>query len=395
MASYHTYKTALDGVTMPCAFVDMEQLDANIQRVLDYSGELPVRLGSKSIRSREIMDYILSAHERFAGLLCFTAAEAVWLSRRGFDDLVIAYPTWDRRQLEQVAEATSSGAIITVMADCYEHVRRYAEIAHAAGARLRVCLDMDMGTDHAGLHFGALRTTVKTTDAITSLARAVLDHDELILDGLMGYEGQIAGTADALPGQRAMNTAKRLLKKKSSVEVVTRRAELVRAVEALGHPLRFVNAGGSGSLKLNATESSITEVTAGSAFFTPLLFSHHTEYDYSPAAGYAIQIVRRPSDTIFTCLGGGYTSSGAGGAETLPRPHLPSGAKLTTFEGAGEVQTPVEYRGPIALQIGDPVFMRHAKAGELCERFASLSLIRGDKIIDEVTTYRGDGECFL
>lgn len=380
---------------MPCAFVDMQQLDANIERVLSYSGNLPVRLGSKSLRSREIMRYILDAHERFEGLLCFTAAEAVWLSEHGFDDLVVAYPTWDQKQLERVAAASRSGAIITLMADCYEHIRRYAEIARAQDAKLRICLDMDMGTDHAGLHFGALRTTVKTADAITSLARAVLDHDELILDGLMGYEGQIAGTADALPGQRAMNAAKRMLKKRSSAEVVERRAQLVRAVRALGQPLRFVNAGGSGSLKLNATESSITEVTAGSAFFTPLLFSHHTEYDYSPAAGYAIQIVRRPSDEIFTCLGGGYTSSGAGGAETLPRPHLPAGAKLTTFEGAGEVQTPVEYRGPVPLQIGDPIFMRHAKAGELCERFESLHLIRDGEHINSVTTYRGDGECFL
>ena len=170
---------------------------------------------------------------------------------------------------------------------------------------------------------------------------------------------------------------------------------LVREVERAGHDLRFVNAGGSGSLALNATEDAVTEVTAGSAFYGPVLFGHHNDYTYYPAAGYAIPVVRRPSEDTFTCLGGGYTSSGAGGPETLPTPYLPEGARLTRFEGAGEVQTPIAYRGEESLRLGSPVFMRHAKAGELCERFEKLWLCSGGEVVEEVLTYRGQGQCFL
>jgi len=59
------------------------------------------------------------------------------------------------------------------------------------------------------------------------------------------------------------------------------------------------------------------------------------------------------------------------------------------------VQTPVLYKGTEKLKLGDPIFMRHAKAGELCERFNSLLLVAEGKIIDEVKTYRGEGKCFL
>ncbi|MBI3735552.1 amino acid deaminase/aldolase, partial [Candidatus Sumerlaeota bacterium] len=91
----------------------------------------------------------------------------------------------------------------------------------------------------------------------------------------------------------------------------------------------------------------------------------------------------------------GYIASGAAGKDKLPYPYLPAGSELLPLEGAGEVQTPIAYRGPEKLEIGDPIFMRHSKAGELCERFKSLLLVSAGKIVDEVPTYRGEGECFV
>ncbi len=59
------------------------------------------------------------------------------------------------------------------------------------------------------------------------------------------------------------------------------------------------------------------------------------------------------------------------------------------------MQTPL--LGPAAdgLLIGDRVWFRHAKAGELCERFARLHLVEGDRVVGEVPTYRGEGRTFL
>jgi D-serine deaminase-like pyridoxal phosphate-dependent protein len=160
-------------------------------------------------------------------------------------------------------------------------------------------------------------------------------------------------------------------------------------------PLQIVNGGGTGSLHSTAVEPAITEVAAGSGLYGPTLFDAYRAFAPRPAALFALPVVRRPGRGVVTALGGGYLASGSADAARLPQPHLPAGLRLDSQEGAGEVQTPL--LGDVAdrLRIGDRVYLRHGKAGELCERFASLYLLEGGRIVDEVATYRGEGQCFL
>ena len=152
----------------------------------------------------------------------------------------------------------------------------------------------------------------------------------------------------------------------SARELAARRASVVQAVRAVA-PLRFVNGGGTGSVEATASEALVTEVAAGSGLFAPALFDTYRAFTPRPAAFFALPVVRRPSARVATVLGGGYPASGPAGRDRLPRP-VARGLRLDRQEGAGEVQTPL--RGPAAagLRIGDRVWMRHAKAGELCER---------------------------
>jgi D-serine deaminase-like pyridoxal phosphate-dependent protein len=142
-------------------------------------------------------------------------------------------------------------------------------------------------------------------------------------------------------------------------------------------------------------EPAVTEVTAGSGLYAPTLFDRYDDFKLTPAAMFAMPVVRRPSGGVATLLGGGYLASGAAGPDRLPEPYLPGGLRLDSQEGAGEVQTPVIGSAAATLRIGDRVYLRHAKAGELCERFDSLHLVSGGRIVDEAPTYRGEGRCFL
>ena len=92
---------------------------------------------------------------------------------------------------------------------------------------------------------------------------------------------------------------------------------------------------------------------------------------------------------------GGYVASGAPGVEKVPRPHLPPGLELLGMEMCGEVQTPLRVPPGTRLELGDPVIFRHAKGGELCERFDSVALFAGGRIVDRVPTYRGQGRSFF
>jgi D-serine deaminase-like pyridoxal phosphate-dependent protein len=184
------------------------------------------------------------------------------------------------------------------------------------------------------------------------------------------------------------------MQRRSAAELAERRGAIVAAIREFCD-LPIVNGGGTGSLESTAAEDAVTELSAGSGFYAPVLFDHYSRFSLTPAAGFALPIVRKPSVGVATALGGGYLASGAGDAARLPTPWLPPGLALDPEEGAGEVQTPL--LGPPAerLSVGDRVYFRHAKAGELCERFGLLHLIEGGEVVDIVPTYRGEGRTFL
>jgi D-serine deaminase-like pyridoxal phosphate-dependent protein len=388
------YRRALSGRRLPLAFVDLELFDANVAAVRARAAGKPVRVATKSVRCVSLLRRALD-QPGYRGLLCYSAEEAVFLAARGFDDLLVGYPAWQEAQVEAVCRKVAEGRTIGLTVDGVPAARRLAQVAARCGVALPVCLDLDMSSRWPGLHFGVRRSPVRTPVAARELARIVADLPGLRLDGILGYEAQIAGLADATPGRRLEGLLVRRLKHRSARDVARRRREMVAAVREAAPDLRFVNGGGTGSLETTAGDAAVTEVSAGSGFFSPVLFDGYRAFRHLPAAGFALEITRRPGPGLFTCHGGGYVASGRAGREKLPSPYLPPGAELLDAEGAGEVQTPIRYQGPEPLDLGDPIFFRHAKAGELCEHFDRLVLVREGAVAGEAPTYRGEGECFL
>jgi D-serine deaminase-like pyridoxal phosphate-dependent protein len=381
----------------PFALIDMDALWANAADMRRRAAPKPIRLASKSVRCRALQERVL-ASEGFQGTLAFTLPEALWLASHGERDLLVAYPSADSVALGALAE----GLPVTVMVDSLEQLELIERAVGSAPAqRIRVCMDIDSSWWPLGgrVRIGVKRSPVHTVEQAVALARAILSREALRLVGLMAYEAQIAGVGDAPPGRPLRGAAIRAMQARSARELAARRAEIVAAFceksAAAGAPLEFVNGGGTGSLELSASESAVSEITAGSGLYGPTLFDAYTAFAPRPAAMYALPVVRRPGPGVVTALGGGYTASGPAEATRLPSPHLPAGLRLDRQEGAGEVQTPLLGEAADSLAIGDRVFMRHAKAGELCERFASLHLLEGERIVDQVPTYRGEGQCFL
>ncbi len=392
---YAYYKGVFSGRAMPFAYLDLDLLGQNIRQIVAATGGKRIRLASKSLRSVTVLHRILAADMRIQGIMCYTAREAAYLAKQGFDDLLIGYPCWHELDIAAVAQATVAGGRITLMIDSVAHVEQAERVAQRYGVRLPLCLDIDMSLLVPGLHFGAWRSPIRTPEQARPVIERILRSSHVWLDGIMGYEAQIAGVGDHYPGKALKNGLVRFLKRRSVRDVAARRAAILELIKSYNLSLRFVNGGGTGSIATTREEAAITEITVGSGFYAPALFDNYHDFRYQPAAGFAIEIVRQAAPNIYTCLGGGYVASGAAGPDKLPQPYLPEGARLDALEGAGEVQTPIKYSGPLHLAVGDPIFLRHSKAGELCERFTHLLLVSNGAIVDEVTTYRGDGQCFI
>lgn len=396
--SHERFERVFAEVEAPFAFVDLEAMWANAEEMLGRAGGKAIRVASKSIRCRALLGAILGRDERFQGLMTFTLPETLWLAEQGFENLLLAYPTADVGALEELAlrsAAHPEGAPI-VMVDCVEHLEMIESVLGTGAPPLRVCIDVDASWWWMGgrVKVGPKRSPIHTVEDAVALAREIEKRPQIELDALMAYEGQIAGVGDRPPGQWRRGAAIRFMQKRSATELAERRAAIVSALSEFVE-LEIVNGGGTGSLDLTAAEEAVTEVTAGSGFYAPALFDHYSRFRLTPAAGFALPIVRKPSSRTATALGGGYLASGAGDAARLPVPWLPEGLELDGDEGAGEVQTPLLGAAAARLGVGDRAYFRHGKAGELCERFDTLYLVEGDTIVDEVPTYRGEGKTFL
>ena len=395
------YEAMFASARAPFAFVDLDALRANATSMLAQAAGLPIRIASKSVRCTGLLRRILELDEGFEGILAFTLPEALWLSRQGFEDIVVGYPSADREAIaELVALASSEPLRAPVpMVDDSPHLDLIEGAMGAGRAEVRICMDVDVGWWPGGgrlARIGPKRSPIHDPARAARLATEIASRPGTRLAGLMAYEGHIAGVGDEVPGRPLRSAAIRRMQSASEREIRERLPKILSAVrEATPNGLEFVNGGGTGSLARTASAGIATELTAGSGFYAPHLFDNYRSLDLTPAAFFVLPVVRRPSPGTVTALGGGYPASGAGGPDALPQPYLPAGLRLDGQEGAGEVQTPLVGMAARGLRIGDRVYMRHAKAGELCERFDSLYLVEGDRIVDEVPTYRGEGQAFL
>jgi D-serine deaminase-like pyridoxal phosphate-dependent protein len=383
MGDFDRYARLTAELDAPFAVVDLAAFRRNADDLVRRAAGTPIRIASKSIRCRAL---IAAALERpgFRGVMSYSLPEALWLADHGVDDILLGYPTTHRAALRSLAGDPAAAARITLMIDSSEHLA-FIRSVMAGGARIQVCLDVDASLRVLGQHLGVRRSPLRTPADVAGLAREVIADDAFELAGVMFYEAQIAGLPDTSP-------AVRWVKRRSAAELADRRGAVVDAVKQFA-PLRLVNSGGTGSLEISSADPVVTEVTAGSGLYGPTLFDKYDVFQPEHAVVYALDVVRRPAPRIATLFGGGYVASGPAKKSRLPLPTWPAGLKLLGTEGAGEVQTPVRGRSAEGLHLGDRVWMRYAKAGELLERFDVVYAIDGDEVT-ELATYRGEGKNF-
>ena len=331
--------------------------------------------------------------------MSYSLAEALWLHASGTsEDLLVAYPTADRAALRALAADDAARRHITLTVDSAAHLDFIDATIGAGHPPIRVCLELDMSwrpLSHGPVvQVGTWRSPLRTPAEATLVAETILKRPGFSLVGLLGYEGQIAGLGDAPPGHPVRARIVQAMQARSIAELRERRAETVRRIRALTE-LEFVNGGGTGSLESTAADTSVTELAAGSGLVGPTLFDAYRKFHPRPALQYALPVVRRPGPGIATLFSGGYIASGTGTPDRLPKPFRPSGLRLSRVEGAGEVQTPVLGAAADGLGIGDRVWLRHAKGGELAERLTEYHLINpADGTAQSAPTYRGEGQCF-
>ena len=390
-AQHRRLTTATTGLDSPVAVLDLHALSANAHSLVHRANGKPVRVASKSVRSTAVLQAVL-ATPGFHGVLAFSLSEAIMLVESGItDDVVVGYPTTATTALDKLLHSPKLLGAITLMIDHPDQLRLIRQIA-TLRAPVRICLDLDMSWHAGGFHLGTHRSPIHTVQQATAAAQYVTAVKDFRLVGVMGYEAQIAGVTDEHAAVKAMKRA-------SVTELSARRHHMVEAIERVlaqrgMPPLAFVNGGGTGSMETTSADASVTEIAAGSGLYGPHLFDRYDAFSPHPAALFGLDVVRKPAPGLITVHGGGWIASGAPGKDRLPQPVYPTGLSYTTTEGAGEVQTPLKTSADTPA-IGERVWFRHTKAGELAEHVNHFHIVTDDQITATVNTYRGDGLALL
>lgn len=439
----HRYDRATANLDPPLAIVDLDAFRANAADLVRRAGDKPIRVASKSLRVRQLIARALghdagsapdgTTRPGFTGVMAFSLAEALWLAqpsdsaqrsdpaaapdlaapepaqaaadgpegRSGtgepstadalatpepVEDVLVGYPTVDRNAIARLGASPRLAERITLTFDDIAQLDLVQDVLGPHHPEIRLCLDIDTSWRPLGAWVGARRSPVRSTRDAVRLAREVAERPGFRLVGVLTYEAQVAGTQDGSP-------AVRVVKRRSMEEIRSRRAELIRAVREVAE-LEFVNAGGTGSLEASGADPWVDELTAGSGLLGPALFDGYRDFRPRPAALLAFPVVRRPADRVATVYSGGWIASGPAGRDRSPVPELPRGLRLSTLEGAGEVQTPVLGEAACDLEIGDRVWFRHAKSGEPFEHLDSVHLVETDRVVATVPSYRGEGRTF-
>jgi D-serine deaminase-like pyridoxal phosphate-dependent protein len=377
----------------PIAVVDLDAFDANAADLVRRAGGKPIRVASKSLRVPALIQRAL-ATDGFSGVLGYTLAEALWLHESGIsDDIVVAYPSVDAAALRRLTSSPSAAAAITLMIDDPAHLDVVDAHRDSLDVPIRIALDLDAGLRIGGQHIGPKRSPLFDTADVVALARRVVERDGFDLVGVMTYEGQVAGVPDDVPDQRTKSLLVRRLKQASMAQLEVRRREISEALARVTE-LEFWNGGGSGSVEATAADAAVTEIAAGSGLLVPGIFDHYASFVPRPAAFFGLRVSRKPTPAMATVHGGGLIASGATGSDRSPIPWAPPGLHLTGLEGAGEVQTPLTGHPAALLRIGDLVWFRHAKSGELFEHVRDVHLVRGESVTEVVPSYRGCDRAF-
>lgn len=396
---YEKLRELVKDEPLPAMFVDLNILDENISRISEMvsTAGKKIRIASKSVRVPAILKYIMQkGGSHFQGIMCFSVPEAGFLAESGFDDLLVAYPTVGQNDLELFHSLTQKNINVTLMVDGPEQIEKIIEVWEQKGGKIpaKICVDIDMSWKPFGMHLGVFRSSINSLSSFKSAYENIAESRYLKFAGIMGYEAQIAGMGDQSPYSPMLNPAKKYIKRKSVNDVSKRRKAIHDFLKSEHINPEIFNGGGTGSLKTTIKEPWLTEVTAGSGFLQSHLFDYYKANQNKPAFCFALQVSRIPQPGIATCKSGGFVASGDARPDKWPVPFLPRGIKTIKNEGFGEVQTPVKLQAGLDIKVGDPLFFRPAKAGEIAERFNEYALIRDNKIIEKVPTYRGLGYCF-
>jgi len=213
------------------------------------------------------------------GITCAKLDEAEVLAASGIKSILIANQVVGKIKFERLA-ALSGKTEVIIGVDNLENIKDLSRAAEAAGTKINVLVEVDIGMQRCGI----------PPQAAVRFARAVAKEKALAFRGIMGYEGHLVFEKNARRKERETQRSLGIL------------LAAKEKIEKAGFPVEIVSAGGTGTAHITQRIRGVTELQAGSYPFMDLKYdSFNLGFDVSVSVLAAVMSVNARGKAIIDC----------------------------------------------------------------------------------------------
>jgi len=230
----------------PALVVDLDAFDANIAKMAARAEDAGVALRPHAKTHKSAFIAGRQMEMGAVGVCCAKLGEAEALAEAGVADILVTSPIASPELAQRAAALVRRGGRLAVSVDDPRGVAVLAEASNAAGVRITVQIDVDVGTR---------RTGVADVEHALVLAGAIAAAPQLTLRGVQGYGGQ---------WQHAVGADKRM---EVAQEGMARLSAVVQALRGHGHDCPVVTGGGTGTNTADLALGVLNELQPGSYIF--------------------------------------------------------------------------------------------------------------------------------
>lgn len=225
-------------IPTPALVVDLDAFETNLTRMAER-----VKAAGKSLRPHFKAHKCTEISKRqialgAIGVCCATVSEAELVASAGIGGILLTSPLADPLKMARVI---ATGAMVVV--DNAQQAEWYNEAARAAGRKLDVLVDLDVG-DH--------RTGARSKDQALAIAEQVDIAEHLELRGIQAY---------SVVGSHAGGFEER---QRVSKEVFAQVYQLLGTMLRRGLCCDIVSGGSTGTWEIDTQVADLTELQAGS-----------------------------------------------------------------------------------------------------------------------------------
>ncbi|MBU1317092.1 MAG: DSD1 family PLP-dependent enzyme [Alphaproteobacteria bacterium] len=346
----------------PALVLDLDAFERNVSRMADimHAHGKNLRPHAKSHKSPTIARAQIAAGA--VGCCCATLDEAEVMAAAGIAGILITSPVTTALKLDRLIALAGKAPDTMIVVDNPANAEALAARASAAGVRLNVIIDVELG-------FG--RTGVTSPEAAVALGQTIKSLPSLAYQGLQAYGGHIQHTID--PDERLALCRQAHLK----IDAV------ILALSAIDMKPGIVTGGGTGSHAIDAREGPFTEIQAGSYIF---MDAEYETVIYESGKAWPFENALFVQTAVISANVAGFVTTDAGTkafALNGPAPRVISaGYETATYSYAGDEHGRLHLKnGAVRPVIGDVIECVVSHNDPTVALYGHYHCVRADRLV--------------